>query len=138
MGSSDVSSVFAIAGSGLHAQAERMKVVAQNIANAGTTPTAPGQKPYQRQVVTFKNEFDKAQGVYKVKVTGVRNDTSMFLKKYDPTHPAADPEGYVLTPNVKPIMEGMDMREAQRAYEANLNVIDASRVMLLRTIDLLR
>ena len=138
MGSSDISSVFAIAGSGLHAQTERMKIVAQNIANADTLPSAPGQKPYQRQVVTFKNEFDKALGAYQVKVSGVRKDNSAFLKKFDPVHPAADAEGYVLTPNVKPIMEGMDMREAQRAYEANLNVIDASRVMLLRTIDLLR
>lgn len=138
MGSSDVSSVFAIAGSGLQAQSERMKIVAQNIANADTTPTNPGQKPYQRQVVTFKNEFDKALGAYKVKVSGVRKDNSAFLKKFDPAHPAADKDGYVATPNVKPIMEGMDMREAQRAYEANLNVIDASRVMLLRTIDLLR
>jgi flagellar basal-body rod protein FlgC len=136
--SSDVSSVFAISASGLQAQATRMKVVAQNIANADTTPAGRGQKPYQRQVVTFKNEFDKALGAYQVKVSGVRPDNSSFLKKYDPTHPAADAQGYVLTPNVKPIMEGMDMREAQRAYEANLNVIDASRTMLLRTIDLLR
>ena len=138
MGSTDVSSVFAIAGSGLQAQSERMKIVAQNIANADTTPTNPGQKPYQRQVVTFKNEFDKALGAYKVKVSGVRKDNSAFLKEFDPAHPAADKEGYILKPNVKAIMEGMDMREAQRAYEANLNVIDASRVLLLRTIDLLR
>lgn len=138
MGSSDISSVFSIAGSGLQAQSERMKIVAQNIANAESTPSAPGEKPYQRQVVTFKNEFDKALGAYKVKVSGVRKDNSAFAKKFDPTHPAADDQGYVQTPNVKPIMESMDMREAQRAYEANLNVIDASRVMLLRTIDLLR
>jgi len=138
MSSNDVSGIFAISGSGLQAQATRMKIVAQNIANADTTPSSPGEKPYQRQVVTFKDEFDKALGAYKVKVSGVRKDNSQFLKKFDPTHPAADVQGYVSTPNVKPIMEGMDMREAQRAYEANLNVIDASRTMLLRTIDLLR
>ncbi len=138
MGSSDITSIFAIAGSGLQAQSERMKIVAQNIANADSTGTHPGQKPYQRQVVTFKNEFDKALGAHKVKVSGVRKDNSPFLKKFDPTNPAADNEGYVLKPNVKTVMEGMDMREAQRAYEANLNVIDASRMMLLRTIDLLR
>lgn len=138
MGSSDLSSVFTIAGSGLQAQSTRMKVVAENIANASTTPASPNERPYQRKVVTFKDEFDRALGVTKVKVTGIKNDTSSFIKKYDPSHPAADEQGYVLTPNVKPIMESMDMREAQRAYEANLNVIEASRVMLLRTIDLLR
>jgi flagellar basal-body rod protein FlgC len=138
MSSSDVSSVFAISGSGLHAQSARMKVVAENIANADTTPTAPGQKPYQRKVITFKDEFNKALGAYEVKVAGIRKDNSSFVKKFDPNHPAADPEGYVLAPNVKPILEGMDMREAQRNYEANLNTIDAARQMLLHTIDLLR
>ena len=137
MASSDLSSVFTIAGSGLQAQSARMKVIAENMANADTTAASPTQKPYQRQVITFKNEFDKALGAYKVKVAGVRKDNSSFVKKFDPSHPAADKEGYVLKPNVKPIMEGMDMREAQRSYEANLSVIDASRLMLLRTIDLL-
>lgn len=138
MASSDLSSVFSVSGSGLQAQATRMKVIAENIANAGTTPSSPNQKPYQRQVVSFKNEFDKALGAYKVKVDAVRKDNSAPVKKFDPSHPAADAQGYVLTPNVKPIMEGMDMREAQRAYEANLNTIDAARGMLLRTLDLLR
>ncbi|MDD5586746.1 MAG: flagellar basal body rod protein FlgC [Alphaproteobacteria bacterium] len=137
MSSSDLTSVFAISGSGLQAQSARMKVVAENIANADTTPSAPGQKPYQRKVVTFKDEFNKALGAYEVKVAGVRKDNSSFVKKYDPTHPAADAEGYVMMPNVKPIIEGMDMREAQRSYEANLNAIDAARQMLLHTIDLL-
>jgi flagellar basal-body rod protein FlgC len=138
MASSDLTSIFTIASSGLQAQTVRMKVVAENLANAGTTPASAAQKPYQRQVVTFKNEFDRAMGAYVVKVAGVQKDKSDFVKKYDPSHPAADKEGYVLTPNVKPIMESMDMREAQRSYDANLNVIEAARVMLLRTIDLLR
>lgn len=138
MANSDLTSVMSIASSGLRAQSTRMKVVAENIANASTTPNAPGEKPYQRQVVSFKNEFDRAQGVYKVKVDGVRKDNSEFIRKFDPAHPAADAEGYVQMPNVKPIMESMDMREAQRSYEANLNVIESSRSMLLKTIDLLR
>lgn len=138
MSSGDLSSVFTTASSGLRAQSTRMKVVAENIANAGTTPTGPNDKPYQRQVVTFKNEFDRALGVYQVKVSGIRKDNSNFIKKYDPSHPAADAQGYVLTPNVNPIMESMDMREAQRSYDANLNVIDAARNMLVRTIDLLK
>jgi len=138
MATSDLTRVMSIASSGLRAQSTRMKVVAENIANAATTPSSPNEKPYQRQVVSFKNEFDRASGVYQVKVAGVKKDNSEFVRKFDPSHPAADAEGYVLTPNVKPVMEGMDMREAQRSYDANLNVIEASRGMLLKTIDLLR
>ncbi len=138
MAGSDLSSIFGISGSALQAQTIRMKVVAENIANADTTPSAKGQTPYQRGVVTFADEFDKALGANKVKVKGVRKDTSPFLKKFNPSHPAADAEGYVLMPNVHPIMESMDMREAQRSFEANLNVIDAARSMLLKVIDLLR
>lgn len=129
---------MAVASSGLRAQSTRMKVVAENIANASTTPSAPGELPYQRQVVTFKNEFDRELGVYEVEVGGVVKDKSDFVKKFDPSHPAADAEGYVLTPNVKPIMESMDMREAQRSYEANLSVIESARTMLLRTVDLIK
>ena len=137
MSSSDLTTVMAIASSGLRAQSARMKIVAENIANASTTPSKPGELPYQRKVVSFKNEFDRALGVNKVKVDGVRRDNSEFIKKFDPSHPAADSQGYILTPNVKTILEGMDMRQAQRSYEANLNVIDSSRTMLMRTIDLL-
>jgi flagellar basal-body rod protein FlgC len=136
--SNDLTDVFSISGSALKAQDERMKIIAENIANAGTTPTAPGQKPYQRQIVTFKNEFDKALGAYKVQVGGVRNDTSEFIKKFDPSHPAADAQGYVLTPNVNPLVETMDMSEANRAYEANINVIEASRTMVMKTVGLLQ
>ncbi len=138
MASSDLSSVFQIAGSGMRAQGTRMRVVAQNIANAATTPSTPQEKPYQRQVVAFKNEFDRALGAYVVKVSDVKRDNAPFVRKYDPSHPAADEQGYVMTPNVKPIMESMDMREAQRAFEANIGVIEAARSMLLRTVDLLR
>lgn len=134
----DLTDIFAISGSALKAQDLRMKVIAENIANAGTTPSAPGEKPYQRQVITFKNEFDKAIGAYKVKVTGVRSDGGEFIKKYDPSHPAADAQGYVLTPNVNPLIETMDMGEAQRAYQANLDTIAASRTMVMKTINLLQ
>ncbi|MDX9689116.1 MAG: flagellar basal body rod protein FlgC [Alphaproteobacteria bacterium] len=138
MAGSDLTTVMAIAGSGLRAQSQRMKVVAENIANAQTTPSKPGEMPYQRKVVSFKSEFDRALGVYKVKVDGVRADKSEFIKKFDPSNPAADEKGYVLTPNVKPLLEGMDMRQAQHSYNANLSVIESSRSMLLKTIDLLR
>ena len=115
-----------------------MKVIAENIANASTTPATAGQKPYQRQIISFKNEFDKAIGAYKVKVDGIRADTSEFTKKYDPANPAADAQGYVLSPNVNPLIETMDMGEASRAYQANLDVIAASRTMVLKTIGMLQ
>jgi flagellar basal-body rod protein FlgC len=135
--SNQLTRVFAISGSGLQAQDQRMKVIAENIANAGTTPSAPGQQPYRRQVVTFKDEFDRALGASRVKVSGVITDRSDFVKKFDPTNPAADDKGYVMTPNVNPLTETMDMMEAQHAYQANLNMIDAARGMVLNTINLL-
>lgn len=135
---SEMSDIFGISGSALEAQNRRMKVIAENIANANTTASAPGQKPYQRHVITFKNEFDKALGAYKVQAGAVRADTSDFIKKYDPSHPAADAQGYVLTPNVNPLTEMMDMGDANRAYQANLNVIDAARGMVLHTIQILQ
>jgi flagellar basal-body rod protein FlgC len=134
----DASDIFAISGSALSAQDVRMKVIAENIANANTTAEGPGMQPYRRHVVTFKNEFDKALGAYKVEVGQVKTDPSDFIKKFDPSHPAADAQGYVLTPNVNPLTEMMDMGEANRAYQANLNVIDATRGMIIRTIGLLQ
>ena len=134
----ELTDIFAISTSALRAQDQRMKVIAENIANASTTPTSPGQKPYQRQVVSFKNEYDKALGAYKVKVSGVHADTSDFIKKYDPSNPAADTQGYVLTPNVNPMVETMDMSDASRNYQANVDVIAASRTMALKTISMLQ
>jgi flagellar basal-body rod protein FlgC len=134
----EMTDVFAISGAALKAQNQRMKVIAENIANANTTPSAPGMKPYQRQTITFKNEFDKALGAYKVGVGQVRPDPSEFVKKYDPSNPAADAQGYVQTPNVNPLVEMMDMSDANRAYQANLNVIDSTRSMVLHTIALLQ
>ena len=136
--SNELTDIFAISSSGLKAQDQRMKIIAENIANAGTTPASPGQRPYQRQVITFKNEFDKVLGAYKVKVTGVGADNSDFIKKYDPSHPAADAQGYVLTPNVNPLVETMDMSEASRSYQANLDTMSTSRTMVLKTIALLQ
>ncbi|MDD4616507.1 MAG: flagellar basal body rod protein FlgC [Alphaproteobacteria bacterium] len=136
--SNEFTDIFAISGSALKAQNQRMKIIAENVANANTTASAPGAKPYQRQVITFKKEFDKALGAYKVKVDGIRPDSSEFGKKYDPTHPAADGQGYVLQPNVNPLMETMDMSEAGHSYQANLDVIAASRSMILKTISLLQ
>ena len=135
---SELNDVISISGSALKAQDQRMKIIAENIANADTTGSSPGQKPYQRQTITFKNEFDKALGAYKVKVAGIHPDTSDFIRKYDPSHPAADKDGYVLMPNINPLIETMDMSEAGRAYQANLDVIAASRTMVTKTLGMLQ
>ncbi len=134
----EIAQIYGSSGSALAAQTARLKIIAQNIANANTTGSAPGQAPYQRQVSVFKNEFDRALGVSKVVAKGTRADTTPFPKKYDPSNPAADAQGYVLMPNVNPLVEMSDMTEASQAYQANLNVIDASRTMILKTINLLQ
>jgi flagellar basal-body rod protein FlgC len=128
----------AIASSGMQAENARMKVIAENIANANNTPSVPGGKPYQRQIITFKSEFDKALGAYKVKAGNVRNDNTDFVKKYDPSNPGADSTGYVLTPNVNPLIEMMDMSDAQHAYQANIGVLEAARTMMTKTIGIIQ
>lgn len=127
-----------IAVSGLKAQARRLRVVAENMANADSLPRTPEEEPYKRKVMTFKNELDRATGTHKVKVAKMDVDKADFPRKFDPGHPGADRDGYVLAPNVNPLIELMDMREAQRSYEANLNVINVSKTMLSRTVEMLR
>ena len=127
-----------IAISGMKAQSQRLRVVSENLANSDSLAQTPEGTPYRRKVVTFKNELDRATGINKVKVDKVRADSAEFQRRYDPKHPAADRDGYVLAPNVNPLIELMDMREAQRSYEANMNVINTSRTMLSRTVEMLR
>ncbi|HLO78142.1 MAG TPA: flagellar basal body rod protein FlgC [Magnetospirillum sp.] len=127
-----------IALSGMKAQSERLRVISENLANVDSTAQTPDGTPYRRKVVSFKNELDKATGSQQVKVDKVRPDQSEFQRKYDPKHPAADKDGYVLAPNVNPLIEMMDMREAQRSYEANLAVISSSKQLLSRTVEMLR
>jgi len=127
-----------VALSGMKAQTERLRVISENLANADSLAQTPDGSPYQRKVVTFKNELDRATGVNKVVVGSVKPDRSEFQRRYDPKHPAADSDGYVLAPNVNPMIEMMDMREAQRSYEANLNVITVTRSLLSQTVQLLR
>jgi flagellar basal-body rod protein FlgC len=129
---------IAIAASGLRAQAGRMRVIAENIANADSTAQKPGAQPYRRKVPTFRAEIDRALGAQIVSLANTRTDPSEFRSKYEPGHPAADPNGNVKYPNVNPLVEMTDMREAQRSYEANLNVIGATRRMIQRTIDILK
>jgi flagellar basal-body rod protein FlgC len=129
---------MAIAASGLKAQSGRMRVIAENIANADSTAQRPGANPYRRKIPTFRSEMDRALEAQTVGMGRVRQDPSEFRTKYEPGHPAADANGYVKYPNVNSLVEMTDMREAQRSYEANLNVIGATRRMIQRTIDLLR
>ena len=126
------------AASGMRAQAERMRVIAENLANSTSTASSPEEDPYRRQVPIFSAELDRVTGAETVRVSGVINDDSAFREQYMPGHPAADERGYVKMPNVSPLIEMMDMREAQRAYEANLSVIDNTRTMMARTVDLLK
>ncbi len=134
----DLMKTLRISAAGMKVQGTRLRVISENLANADSLPRSPEGLPYRRKVVTFKTELDRATGVESVRVDQVRPDTSKFQKRYDPNHPAADAKGYVLAPNVKPLIEMMDMREAQRSYEANLNVIKAAKSMLSQTIDVLR
>jgi len=134
----DLQKSSTVALAGMKAQTERLRAIAENLANADSLAQTPGGAPYQRKVVTFKSELDRANDLTTVVVGSVRADHSDFQRRYDPKHPAADSDGYVLAPNVNPMIEMMDMREAQRSYEANLNVITVSRSLLSQTVQLLR
>lgn len=124
---------------GMKAQGERSRVISENIANAGTAALTPDGKPYTRKIITFKNEMDKEQGTRLVKVKDIGDDRkSDYMLKYMPDHPGANAAGYVKMPNVNMVIEMTDMREAQRSYEANLGMMEQSRAMATRTIDMLR
>ena len=134
----DLVKAMKISAAGMQAQGTRLRVISENVANADSLGKNPQDPPYRRKLVTFKNALDRDLQANKVRVDKIVSDKGDFEKKFDPSHPAADPDGYVLQPNVKTLVEMMDMREAQRSYDANLNVIEASKRMLLRTIDMLR
>lgn len=138
MAMDDLLRTLRISASGMKAQGTRLRVISENVANANSLPTQPGGLPYRRKVVTFQNQLDQATGVNMVRVDRIKTDLSDFQQRYDPSHPAADANGYVLAPNVSTLIEMSDMREAQRSYEANLNVIKASKSMLQQTIGLMR
>src|SRR5215472_3834417 len=129
---------IAIATSGLRAQAGRIRIISENIANADSTPQTPGGDPYRRKIPTFRTELDRTLDAQVVELGRVQTDTSAFRVKYEPGHPAADVNGNVKYPNVNPLIEMTDMRDAQRSYEANINVITATRRMIQRTIDILK
>lgn len=138
MSAMDLIKSMMVAASGLKAQSGRMRIIAENIANADSTSRVPGGDPYQRKVVTFEDKLNREIGAHTVTLGRPVLDSTEFQLKYMPGHPGADANGYVKMPNVNGMVEAMDMREAQRSYEANLNLIQASRRMISQTIDILR
>lgn len=134
----DFLKTISVAASGLKAQSGRMRVIAENLANADSTAQTPGGDPYRRKVPTFTNSFNRELEAHVVQLGRIRTDQSEFRTRFDPSHPAADEKGEVKLPNVSSLVEQMDMREAQRSYEANLNLVSATRRMISRTIEILR
>lgn len=135
----DMFDAMTISAHGMRAQGERTRIISENIANANTGAINPEAEPYARKVITFKNEMDRQAGHRVVRVEDITDDRREdFPLKYMPDHPGANEEGYVRMPNVNMLIEMNDMREAQRSYEANLGMIEQSRSMMLRTIDMLR
>lgn len=133
----DLGTSMLIAASGMRAQSSRMRTIAENIANANSTATTPGGDPYRRKIPTISANFDRELNATMVEPGKPSADMSDFRTEFDPGNPAADKQGYVKMPNVNSLVEIMDMREAQTSYEANVNVLDASKTMMSRTIDLL-
>ncbi len=127
-----------ISAAGMRTQGQRMQIISENIANAESLPNKPGEEPYRRKLISFRNKLDRELDVRLVEVSKISKEKGEFKKRLDPNHPAADEDGYVKMPNVNSLVEMMDMRQAQRSYEANLNMVETAKKMLTRTIDLLR
>lgn len=132
-----LSSISRIASSGLRAQGERMRVVSENVANANTTATEPGGDPYRRKTIDFNELIDDAAGGSMVEVGDIARDMTDFTIRYEPQHPGADADGFVKLPNVNPLIEMTNMREASRSYEANMTMLEQARSMRGKLIDLL-
>jgi flagellar basal-body rod protein FlgC len=134
----DLNTSLQISAAGMEVQVARIKIVAENLANQSTTGSTPGADAYRRRTVSFQNQVDKALGLETVSVKAVGADKSDQPLRYDPSNPAANKDGYVKTPNVNSFVELMDMRDAEQAYSANLNVASTTRTMLSRTLDLIK
>lgn len=134
----DLTKAMAISASGMRVQNIRMRIIAENLANQDSVATGPGEDPYRRKSLTFSNVLDRQTGIQKIEVKDIVYDLSEFGMRYDPGHPAADDIGYIKTTNVNGLVEIMDMKQAQRSYETNLNAMDVSKNIIMRTVDLLR
>ncbi len=133
----DLSTALQVSAAGMRAQSGRVRIVAENLANANSTAEAPGLDPYRRQVPVFSSYLDRQVGANLVEISRVALDPSAFSLRYDPSHPAANAEGFISLPNVNPLIEMMDLREAQRSYEANLGALDGARSMAVATLRIL-
>jgi len=133
-----LNTVIRVSASGLRAQSERLRIISENVANSNSTAQTPGGDPYKRKVITFGSSTDASTGAAMVSVSGISRDNSGFQLRYDPAHPAADEAGFVKLPNVSPIIEMSNMREAARSYEANMNMLESARKMRSELIDLLK
>jgi flagellar basal-body rod protein FlgC len=127
-----------VASHGMRVQSTRVQIASQNLANSDSLATTPGGDPYQRRTVSFREALDRESGLELVEIDRYGVDTSGFDQRYDPSHPAAADNGYVKLPNVEPLVELMDMREAQRSYEANLQAMSMTRSMVSQTLNLLK
>ncbi len=134
----DLSKAMMISASGMKAQSVRMRVISENMANSDSMANTPDGEPYRRKIVSFADAMNRQTNTNEVRVSRVEFDQSDFGRRYQPGHPGADAEGYVRTPNVNSLLEVMDMKQAQRSYEANINAIDTAKTMITRTIDMLR
>jgi flagellar basal-body rod protein FlgC len=134
----DLQKALTISAQGMTVQTSRLRVIAENLANQDTTGTSPQTQPYRRKTITFANSMDRTLGAETVRVKKIGRDMGDLPLRFDPSHPAADERGYVRVPNVNSFVEVMDMKEAERSYSANLNVLQVSRGMLTRAIDMLK
>ena len=133
-----INETMKIGASGMNAQATRLRVISENVANAQSTGSSPGADPYRRKTITFQQHVDRATGTTIVQVKKIGRDMSAFPTEYNPSHPAASAEGYVKTPNINSVIEMADMRETSRSYEANVNMVEQAKAMMSRTIELLK
>ncbi|MDR3538897.1 MAG: flagellar basal body rod protein FlgC [Acetobacteraceae bacterium] len=134
----DLTKALSVSASGMDVQTTRLRVIAENLANQDTTGSTPGADAYRRKTISFESRMDSSLGTETVRVSKIGHDNSDLPQRYDPANPAANPQGYVKTSNVNSFIEIMDMREAERSYSANLSVMQATRSMLNRTIDMLK
>ena len=134
----DLEQTMQVAAAGMKVQGARMRLVAQNLANADSTAQRPGGEPYRRQTITFANQLDRELGIERVRVLRIGVDRSAFPLRYSPGHPAADADGYVLMPNVNPVTEMVDLISASRAYEANVTAMQTAKTLFTKTLELLR
>ena len=134
----ELNEAISVAASGLTAQSTRLRIISENLANADSTSETPGGTPYQRKLITFQGVLDRHIGAITPKAGDVLTVGGTFERRLDPTNPGADADGYVQLPNVNPLIELMDMKDAQQTYQANLNVIDAAKAMISHTLDLMR